>query len=66
MKAYVRLLDDGTDVCREIEVEKVETDLYRIEGDRPEDENWEFKPGAVVRLVERNLSEGPVLIAMGV
>ena len=66
MKAHVRLLDEGTDVWREIEVEKVETDLYRIGGDEPDDENWELKPGTVVRLIETELSDGPALVATAV
>ena len=66
MKAHVRLLNEGTDVWREVEVEKVEGHLYRLGGDEPEDEDWELKPGAIVRLVDKELSDGPALIAVAV
>jgi hypothetical protein len=63
MKAYVRLLDEGVDVWREIQVEPMGADLYRIEGAEPPGERWQFKPGAVVRLAEMLLSHGPALVA---
>jgi hypothetical protein len=63
MKAYVQLLDEGVDVWREIHVEPLGGDLYRIDGAEPPDESWQFKPGAVVRLVERTLSHGRALVA---
>jgi hypothetical protein len=62
MKAYVQLLDEGVDVWREIEVEPLGAGRYRVRGSEPPGESWAFKPGAVVRLVEMDLSEGPALV----
>ena len=67
MKALVRLLGEGTDVWRPVEVEPApdgSEGLYRIVGQEPEHENWECKPGRRVRLAETQLSDGAALVAV--
>jgi hypothetical protein len=41
-----------------------EGDLYRIVGVVPETEKWAFSPGSLVRCEQRELLEGPALVAM--
>ena len=67
MRAHVRLLEEGTDVWRPVQVEPVPNPsggLYRIVDREPEHENWECKPGWHVTLAERTLSDGPALVAV--
>jgi hypothetical protein len=49
---YVRLLDEGTDVWRPVLATPL-GDMYRLEGPKPDDERWQFEPGALVRCTER-------------
>lgn len=53
---YVALLDEGVDVWRPVQAEHVGGDLYRLTGERPDDEAWFFGAGDVVRCKERTLS----------
>ena len=49
--AYVRLLNEGTEVFRPIEVEELRDGEYRIIAPTDAiDEQWEFELGAVVTL----------------
>ena len=56
---YVNLLDEGTDVWRPVEAEILGENLYRIisENKTPEDENWEFATGDIVRCERKLLSD---------
>ena len=64
-KIYVYLLNEGVDVWRPVDAEKVENDLYRLVGSPPDEtEHWEFPTGSVVRAEIRSLSEGPTLVAV--
>ena len=64
-RIYVYLLDEGIDLWRPVDAEKVGDDFYRLIGSPPDDtENWEFKTGSVVRVENRMLSEGPALVAV--
>lgn len=59
-RVYVRLLGEGTVVFRPTRATPIGPDAVRLlmpDGYDPEDENWEFKPGSVVR-VERRTLEG--------
>ena len=50
---YVRLLGEGTVVFRPTAATSIGPDTVRLltpNGYDPEDEDWEFKPGAVVRI----------------
>jgi len=64
-KIYVYLLDEGTDVWRPVESERVSDGLYRLIGEPPNDtENWEFPTGSIVRVENRELSGGMALVAV--
>jgi hypothetical protein len=59
-RVYVRLIGEGTLVFRPSPAEFLESSKVRLVAPPdydPEDENWEFKPGSVVR-VELRLLEG--------
>jgi len=51
---YVRLLDEGTDVWWPVEAIREGPDSYRIvtENMNPEDQQWEFQSGELVRCEE--------------
>jgi hypothetical protein len=59
---YVYLLDEGVDVWRPVEA-LVESVGYRITGSEPEGENWQFKPGSLVRCEWQELAKGRNLVA---
>lgn len=57
---YVRLLNEGTVVYRPAEAVFVDVGAARLVAPAdydPEDEDWEFKPGTVVR-IERRVLQG--------
>jgi hypothetical protein len=66
---YVRLPDESVAVWRPVEAEPV-GDAFRIVGDCPDGEQWEFQPGDVVRCEMRTLTQrgpaeaGPSLVAV--
>jgi hypothetical protein len=60
---YVALLEEGLDVWRPVEAEREGT-FYRILGSAPQAEKWAFGPGSLVRCEQRELSEGPALVAV--
>lgn len=66
VKIFVRLLDEGTEVSRPTEAISLGHGLFKIlptpEYD-PEDEIWEFPPGATVRGVTRRNEDGEFLLA---
>jgi hypothetical protein len=55
---YVPLLNEGTDVWRPVEATHLSGDLYRVEGSVPDDEEWAFPPGAIVRCERTRIKEG--------
>jgi hypothetical protein len=47
---FVALMDEGTDVWRPVEAERISDDRYLLVGVcDTEDEVWQFSPGSVVR-----------------
>lgn len=63
---YVRLLDEGTEVFRPTEAKPLSDGCFKLlstEDYDPDDENWEFPPGSVVRAVEQKLDGEKVWIA---
>jgi hypothetical protein len=56
---YMPLLNEGTNVWRQVAATLVSNNTYRIEGDVPDDEEWE-RPGAVVCTAERKFDDGTV------
>jgi hypothetical protein len=55
---YVKLLNEGVDVWRPVDGLWQQGDVYRIlsENEQPEDEEWEFLSGELVRCRETLLS----------
>lgn len=60
---YVSLLDESVDVWRPVSAEHIREDVYRLVGEAPEIEKWEFPPGELVRCRQQQLAEGEVLVA---
>jgi hypothetical protein len=60
---YVSLLNEGTDCWRPVKAESLAEGLFRITDSQPEDEQWEFQPGQVVRCRERAFQDGEGLVA---
>jgi hypothetical protein len=64
LTVYVELLNEGVHVWRPVEaVPHASPNVYRLTGDPPDEEEWAFQPGTLVRCEYRDLSEGPALVA---
>ena len=67
IEIYVKLLNEGTEVYRPVPASKIKDNIYRLEGAGnydTEDEEWEFKPGTLVK-TERKYFDGKMaLIAL--
>jgi hypothetical protein len=64
---YVALLDEGIDVWRPTQAEKLPDGSYKLlptPDYDPEDEKWEFPPGSQVIAERKQLSSGNVLTAV--
>jgi hypothetical protein len=64
---YIRLLGEGAPVYRAVPATEIRENLYHLKGYNiydPEEESWEFAPGALVVVEERKLSEGAGLVAI--
>ncbi|MBL8077012.1 MAG: hypothetical protein JNM55_03545 [Anaerolineales bacterium] len=64
---YVRLLDEGTYVVRPTYGEIVKENVVRILPTKnydPDDEIWEFAPGAIVRCARELWDEKEILLAV--
>ncbi len=64
---YVYLEDEGVDVWRPAEAELLPDGSYRLlpsEDYDPEDERWQFPPGAIVECEPKRLSGGICLVAV--
>jgi hypothetical protein len=60
---YVELLDESVEVWRPVAGLQVRDGVYRLSDAPAEEELWAFPPGSLVRVEERNLSDGRVLVA---
>jgi hypothetical protein len=60
---YVALLGEDVDVYRPVQAELRPDGTYELLGEVPDDEQWEFVPGTVVRTERKALSEGPRPVA---
>jgi hypothetical protein len=62
---YVALLDEGIDVWRPVEAERISPDSYLIveQGYDPTIERWEFEPGTVVRCRKEKRDGRQILVA---
>ncbi len=60
MQIHVALLGEGTDVWRPVQAVWVRGEVFRIvsENANPEDEQWEFSTGELVRCILREFSGG--------
>lgn len=58
IEIYVYLLEEGTDVWRPVQAEKLGYNTFRILSNNPdpEDEKWQFKTGDIVKCEMRMLS----------
>ena len=66
-KIYIQLLGEGTVVYRPVPAFKLGDNVYRVEGSEiydPDDEEWEFLPGTVVIVEDRELEGEKVLVAV--
>jgi hypothetical protein len=62
---HVRLLDEGTDVWRPVEAERLGETTYRLAYDPvPVDERWTFQPGDIVVVERRGDQTDGSLIAV--
>jgi len=66
MQGYMALLNEGTDVWRPVELSETGGVLIVV-GKEPDDEEWQFKPGSIVRLDRQQHSDGEVdvIVASG-
>ena len=61
---YIELLDEGTPCWRPVDAEELGGELYRITGQRPDDEIWAFVQGDIVKCRIQNFQEsGSQLVA---
>lgn len=62
---YVALLDEGIDVWRPVEAERLSADTYLIvdQDYEPEVERWEFEPGTIVRCRKEKRDGRHILVA---
>ena len=66
---YIPLLDEGTPTLRRTFGEFVADGIYKVLSDAdydPEDENWEFPPGSVVKCRKGEWKDAEILIAFEV
>ena len=64
---YVALLDEGVDVWRPAPARRLDADTYQIlEPDDydPDDEHWQFPPGATVTCEPKQTADGVILAAV--
>lgn len=65
---YVQLLEEGTQVYKSVPALPIGDEVYQLQGHElydPEDEVWEFTPGTLVKTELKDLTAGPVLVAVG-
>jgi hypothetical protein len=53
---YMALLDEGVEVWRPVGAEQVGPDLFVVAGPVPDEEEWAYPPGSLVRCEPRQLS----------
>lgn len=63
---YIPLLNEGVDAWRPVQGKKIDTLLYRIESENadPDDEEWKFSTGSLVRCEKKVLSGGEKIVAV--
>ena len=64
---YMRLLNESVDAWRPVDATPLSLDTFRVEGEIPDGEVWEFAPGTIVRCERKTFSRGKIgLRAIGV
>ncbi len=64
---YVQLLEEGTVVYRPACAETLSSGYFKIQEQSdfdPEDESWEFKPGAIVECILQRFENEELLVAV--
>ena len=67
VEVYVQLLGEGTTVFRPTKALRIRADVVQLlatDDYDPEDEDWEFKPGSIVRIEKHKLSDGKYYVAV--
>jgi hypothetical protein len=64
IKIYMPLLDEGVEVWRPVDAERIEVNAFRILGPQPDHEKWAFPPGAVVSVLPKPFSSGEEAIGV--
>jgi len=59
---YMRLLNEGASSWRPVDATPLSLDTFRIEGEIPDGEEWEFAPGTIVRCERKTFSAGRVAL----
>jgi hypothetical protein len=60
---FINLVGEGLNVLRRVRAEHLGRDFYRITDTMPDNENWQFQPGQIVRCRKTKLSSGKSLVA---
>ena len=55
---YMPLLDEGVETWRPVDATPLSGDTYRVDSALPDDEEWAFPPGAIVRCEQRTFYDG--------
>jgi hypothetical protein len=55
---FIALLNEGTDVWRPVLAACAHDDVYRIIGEQPEGEDWQFLTGEMVRCRQQTFADG--------
>lgn len=55
---HIPLLNEGTEVWRPVVAERSPGGTFRILGEVPDDEEWAYKPGDIVRVKQHVFSDG--------
>ena len=59
---YVRLLNEREGAWRPVDATPLSLDTFRVEGEIPDGEVWEFAPGTVVRCERKTFSRGRIAL----
>jgi hypothetical protein len=60
---YIALLDEGVDVWRPVQSQRLPDGTFLLPDHSPDGETWAFPPGRRVTCELRQLSDEPVLVA---
>ena len=64
---YIQLLGEGTVVYRPVPAIEISENIYKIKGEKiydPDDEEWEFLPGTIVKVEQKELEGEKVFVAI--